>query len=63
MLTVVIAVERCLVVMKPLKMKVWVTPLAIKVITAIACIIPSVSHIPVFMRGEVSCWTNLSINR
>ena len=57
MLTVVIAVERCLVVMMPLKIKLWVTPGVIKVTTAVACIIPAVSHIPVFMRGEVRCWS------
>ena len=53
MLTVVIAVERCLVVMMPLKVKVWVTSQTINVTTALACLFPALTHIPVFMRGEV----------
>ncbi|XP_070173761.1 FMRFamide receptor-like [Littorina saxatilis] len=62
MLTVVIAVERCLVVMLPLKVKVWVTSTSIRVTTALACVIPVIAHIPVFMRGEIEWLTHPRLN-
>ncbi|KAL8582909.1 hypothetical protein ACOMHN_057062 [Nucella lapillus] len=62
MLTVVISVERCLVVMMPLKAKVLVTPFTIHVTTMLACVIPALAHIPVFLRGEVQWLLHTQLN-
>ncbi|KAL8582904.1 hypothetical protein ACOMHN_057057 [Nucella lapillus] len=62
MITVVIAVERCLVVMMPLKVKVFVTPFTIRVTAALACVIPALAHIPLFLRGEIKWVFNARLN-
>ncbi|XP_076454448.1 uncharacterized protein LOC143289334 [Babylonia areolata] len=62
MLTVVIAVERCVVVMMPLKAKMIVTPFTIRVTTAVACALPVVGHVPLFLRNEIEWRFNDRLN-